>query len=50
MSKLIRFQPLTSLAFAGLTVVALTSGCNGKDPLSSATTACAANLFQSAPT
>jgi hypothetical protein len=37
MSKLIRFQPLTSLAFAGLTVVALTSGCNGKDPLSSAT-------------
>jgi hypothetical protein len=37
MSKLIRFQPLTALAFTGLTVVALTSGCNGKDPLSSAT-------------
>jgi len=37
MSKLIRFKPLTSLAFTGLAVVALTSACNGKDPLSSAT-------------
>jgi len=31
MSKLIRFKPLTALAFTGLTVVTLASGCSGKD-------------------
>src|SRR5258706_14239916 len=37
MSKLIRFKPLTALAFTGLTVVALTSACSSKDnPLAAA--------------
>ncbi|HYQ17652.1 MAG TPA: hypothetical protein VEQ58_17890, partial [Polyangiaceae bacterium] len=46
MSKLIRFQPLTALAITGLTVAVLTSGCNGKDPLSSAADGLCCNSFQ----
>jgi hypothetical protein len=47
MSKLIRFQPLTALAFTGFTVAALTAGCSGKDnPLDSATGALCCKSFQ----
>ncbi len=35
MSKLIRFQPLTALAFTGLTVVSLATGCGEDNPLGS---------------
>src|SRR5688572_28499170 len=36
MSKLIRFKPLTTLAFTGLTIAALTTGCGEDNPLSKA--------------
>ena len=47
MSKLIRFQPLTALAFAGFTIASLTAGCSGKDnPLASATDGLCCKSFQ----
>lgn len=45
MTKLFRFQPLTSLAFTGLALAVLTTGCGEDNPLSDATSALCCNEF-----
>jgi hypothetical protein len=46
MSKLIRFQPLTTLAFAGLSIAVLTGGCSAADKLKDEQSALCCNSFQ----
>lgn len=46
MSKLIRFQPLTTLAFAGLSIAVLTGGCSAADKVKDAQGALCCNSFQ----
>jgi hypothetical protein len=46
MSKLIRFQPLTSLALAGITVSLLATGCGEDNPLSDAAGALCCESFE----
>lgn len=46
MSKLIRFQPLTALAFTSLSVALLTTGCGDDNPLSKAQEGLCCNTFQ----
>lgn len=46
MSKLIRFQPLTTLAFAGLSIAVLTGGCSATDKLKDAQEGLCCNSFQ----
>lgn len=46
MSKLIRFQPLTTLAFAGLSIAALTQGCSAADKIADAKDGLCCNSFQ----
>jgi hypothetical protein len=46
MSKLIRFQPLTTLAFAGLSIAVLTGGCSAADKIKDGQSALCCNSFQ----